>query len=155
MVLSEPDVNAGQVIVPGLCIREERRTKNVSVAVEAVTVTLEAKPVKPSAPLVVSRKDYDALVSPMDLKLGEKYRSGQLLVAEGLEYGQWYHLAVNGTGQSLGWHFPTPPRHCRTHRPSRHQERKRHPHRLRLTRQGGRLRAFPRNPEGHVTEVTS
>lgn len=107
IVLTQAQVDAGEVSVEGFSATAKNGGRAVSESVDPVTVTLEAKPAKPTTTPTLTRKDYDGLTSPIDLALDRKYRAGQLLVADGVAYGQWYHLSVNGTAQSLGWHFAT------------------------------------------------
>ncbi len=107
IVLTQAQVDSGQVNVAGFSATAANGTRTVSQVVDGVTVTLEAKPAMPTTTPTLTRKDYDGLTSPINLGLDRKYRAGQLLEADGLAYGQWYFVYVNGTSQSLGWHFAT------------------------------------------------
>lgn len=107
IVLTQAQVDAGQISVPGFSATARNGERSTSVTVDAATVALGARPAKPTTNPEVTKQKYNGRTSPIDLDLERKYRPGQLLVADGLEYGQWYYLYVNGTGQSLGWHFAT------------------------------------------------
>lgn len=107
IVLTQAQVDAGELTVAGFSATASNGERTASRSVGPVTISLEPRPAQPATTPTLTRKDYDGLTSPISLGLDRKYRAGQLLVADGLAYGQWYHLSVNGTGTSLGWHFPT------------------------------------------------
>lgn len=107
LTLTQEQVDAGRVTVPGFSARAVNGELAASRTVGDVVVTLDVRPAMPATTPDLQRKDYDGLTSPVDLGLERRYRAGQLLVAHGLDHGRWYHLSVNGTRQSLGWHFPS------------------------------------------------
>ena len=107
IVLTQAQVDAGGISVPGFSGTAANGERAVTLTVDPVTVALDARPAKPTTTPQLTRKNYNNRTSPIDLGLDRKYRAGQLLVADGLAHGQWYHLSVNGTGASLGWHFAT------------------------------------------------
>lgn len=107
ITLTQADVDAGTVAVPGFTATAHNGSKDASVTVAPSSLSLALKPAKPAAEPPVARADYDGTVSPVDLGLAFKYRAGQKVTLENLPYGQWYYLYVTGTGQRLGWFFPT------------------------------------------------
>ena len=107
IVLTDADLAAGAVQVPGFTATAHNGDKVVTDTVEAVTVTLSVKPAQPTTKPKTHWGFYWGRVSPVDLGLERSYVRGQTVVANNLEYGQWYYVYVNGSGKSLGWHFPT------------------------------------------------
>ncbi|HRW19174.1 MAG TPA: exo-alpha-sialidase [Dermatophilaceae bacterium] len=106
-VLTQADLDAGSVTLPGFTATAANGSRTVSVTVPDRAFALDVKPAKPTTEPAVTRVDYDGLTSPIDLQLEQKYRAGQLVVAHNLPYGQWYYLYLNKTGERLGWFFPT------------------------------------------------
>ena len=75
-------------------------------ACEDVNLTL--RPAMPtSAPDLTRDNTLRSATPEIDLGLPTKCVPGEAVTLGGLIYGQWVHLSVNGTGQDLGWHFPT------------------------------------------------
>lgn len=107
VTITDADVAAGSLQLAGFSATARNGSLAVSQSTTPVTFALDTKPAQPTSEPTHERRDYDGLVSPVDIGLERKYRAGQKLTANGLAYGQWYFVYVNGTGQSLGWHFPT------------------------------------------------
>jgi sialidase-1 len=68
---------------------------------------LNVQPAQPETVPALTVQDLDRQTAPSDLGTGDKYRNGQKVVLNGLEYGQWYYIYLNKHSYRIGWIFPT------------------------------------------------
>ncbi|HET7781008.1 MAG TPA: sialidase, partial [Arthrobacter sp.] len=68
---------------------------------------LDLQPARPETVPALTVQDLEEQLPPFDLGTAEKYRNGQKVVLNGLEYGQWYYVYLNKHSHRIGWFFPT------------------------------------------------
>ncbi|BCW57326.1 exo-alpha-sialidase [Arthrobacter sp. StoSoilB20] len=104
-VLTATDVSAGTVDRASVTAKASNGSREVAVAAEGDPLMLAVQPARPeSAPTPAVQ---ELGTPPTDLGTAAKYRTGQKVVLQGLDYGNWYYLYLNKTGYRLGWVFPT------------------------------------------------
>jgi sialidase-1 len=106
-VLTTADIAAGKLDAVRFNATGDNGTKRATVSVSGGGIQLELQPAQPETEPALTVQDFDGQAPPFDLKTQDKYRNGQKVVLEGLDYGQWYYVYLNKRSQRIGWLFPT------------------------------------------------
>ncbi|MFJ4287477.1 exo-alpha-sialidase [Paenarthrobacter nicotinovorans] len=106
-VLTAGDVAAGSLAAVAFEASANNGSKEVAATAEADALELKVQPARPSGEPQLTVQDFDGQTAPFDLGTADKYRNGQKVALEGLEYGQWYYVYLNKNSYRLGWIFPT------------------------------------------------
>ncbi|MEV7603966.1 exo-alpha-sialidase [Paenarthrobacter sp. NPDC089322] len=106
-VLTAADVAAGGLNAVSFEATARNGSKEVAVAAEGEPLVLDVQPEQPTLEPRLIVQDFEERVAPVDFGTADKYRNGQKVTLEGLEYGQWYYVYLNKTSYRLGWIFPT------------------------------------------------
>lgn len=104
-VLTAVDVAAGSLGAVSFEATARNGALEAATSASGDPLELKVQPEKPeSAP---DLKVQELGTPPIDLGTADKYRTGQKVVLQGLDHGQWYYVYLNKTGHRLGWIFPT------------------------------------------------
>jgi sialidase-1 len=105
--LTAADITAGKLEPVSFSATGDNGTKRAAVSVSGGGIQLEVQPAQPQSEPALTVQDFDGQAPPFDLKTQDKYRNGQKVVLQGLDYGQWYYVYLNKRSQRIGWIFPT------------------------------------------------
>lgn len=106
-VLTAADVAAGRLDAVSFEATAANGAKHVTATVTGGAVVLDLQPAQPETVPVLGVQDLDNQTAPFDLGTQDKYRNGQKVTLEGLDYGQWYYVYLNKFSYRIGWIFPT------------------------------------------------
>ena len=88
-------------------LADDPGARHVTASVTGGGIELNLQPAQPGTVPALTVQDFDGQVPPSDLGTADKYRNGQKVVLQGLDYGQWYYVYLNKRSQRIGWIFPT------------------------------------------------
>lgn len=106
-VLTEEDVAKGTLAAGSFDVKASNGSKDVTTSVAGEPLELAVQPAQPSRAPVLTVQDFEGQAAPVEFATADKYRNGQKVVLQGLDYGQWYYVYLNKTSYRLGWIFPT------------------------------------------------
>ncbi|MEV7575547.1 exo-alpha-sialidase [Pseudarthrobacter sp. NPDC089323] len=106
-VLTAADLTAGTLESMSFEASAKNGAKHVSTAVTGGRIELNLQPAQPETEPALTVQNLDGLTAPSDLGTSDKYRNGQKVILNGLEYGQWYYVYLNKHSYRIGWIFPT------------------------------------------------
>ncbi|GKV71107.1 exo-alpha-sialidase [Pseudarthrobacter sp. NCCP-2145] len=106
-VLTAADIAAGRLDAVELKATAANGTQQVSATLAGGETVLDLQPARPDTAPALTVQDLEEQLPPFDLGTAEKYRNGQKVVLNGLEYGQWYYVYLNKHSHRIGWIFPT------------------------------------------------
>lgn len=106
-VLSAADIAAGRLAPVSFEAAADNGARHVTASVAGGGIELNLQPAQPDSVPGLRVQDFDDQTPPFDLGTLDKYRNGEKVVLEGLDYGQWYYVYLNKHSYRLGWIFPT------------------------------------------------
>jgi sialidase-1 len=106
-VLTAADITAGKLAPVSFAAAANNGARHVTASVTGGGIELSLQPAQPGTVPALTVQDFDGQVPPFDLGTADKYRNGQKVVLQGLDYGQWYYVYLNKRSQRIGWIFPT------------------------------------------------
>ncbi|MFE8887873.1 exo-alpha-sialidase [Pseudarthrobacter enclensis] len=106
-VLTAADITAGKLAPVSFAAAANNGARHVTASVTGGGIELNLQPAQPGTVPALTVQDFDGQVPPSDLSTADKYRNGQKVVLQGLDYGQWYYVYLNKRSQRIGWIFPT------------------------------------------------
>lgn len=106
-LLTAADVAAGSLGAVSFEATAANGSKVVSTSVIGGQLELTVQPAQPESEPALAVQDFEGQTAPFDLGTADKYRNGQKVTLNGLEYGQWYYVYLNKLGYRVGWVFPT------------------------------------------------
>jgi sialidase-1 len=106
-VLTAQDITAGRLDAVSFEATASNGARPVTANVTGGALVLALQPAQPETVPVLAVQDLEEQTAPFDLGTQEKYRNGQKVVLNDLEYGQWYYVYLNKHSHRIGWVFPT------------------------------------------------
>ncbi|CAM3316305.1 Sialidase precursor [Arthrobacter ulcerisalmonis] len=105
--LTAADVAAGSLAPASFEATAANGSRPAAVTVTGDALTLNLQPAKPVSEPAASKLKLASATSPIDLQTEDKYATGQKVVLQGVEFGQWYYVYLNKKADRIGWLFPT------------------------------------------------
>ncbi|MGF9646957.1 exo-alpha-sialidase [Pseudarthrobacter oxydans] len=106
-VLTAADIAAGSLGPVTFEATAVNGLRQVSATVTGGRTELNVQPGQPVTVPALTVQELEGQTAPTELGTSDKYRNGQKVVLNGLEYGQWYYIYLNKHSYRIGWIFPT------------------------------------------------
>lgn len=105
--LTAADVAAGSLAPASFEATAANGSRPATVTVTGDALALTRQPAKPVSEPAATKLKLASATSPIDLQTEDKYATGQKVVLQGVEFGQWYYVYLNKKADRIGWFFPT------------------------------------------------